>query len=114
MLLSTPIFSTSSFVFLIPAVSTIFNGMPFIFMYSSIVSLVVPSISLTIALFSPSIKFKRDDLPTFGFPIIAVLIPSFKILPFSKLFFNFNNFSSTLFNVSFIFLFVVSSMSYSG
>jgi len=46
-------------------------------MYSSIVSLVVPSISLTIALFSPSIKFKRDDLPTFGFPIIAVLIPSF-------------------------------------
>ena len=88
--------------------------MPFIFMYSSIVSLVVPSMSLTIALFSPSIKFKRDDLPTLGFPIIAVLIPSFKILPFSKLFFNFNNFSSTLFNVSFIFLFVVSSMSYSG
>ena len=63
-------------------------------MYSSIVSLVVPSISLTIALFSPSIKFKRDDLPTLGFPIIAVLIPSFKILPFSKLFFNFNNFSA--------------------
>ena len=45
-----PIFSTSSFAFLIPAVSTNFNGISFIVTNSSIVSLVVPSMSVTIAL----------------------------------------------------------------
>ena len=32
--------------------------------------------SLTIALFSPSILFTSDDFPTLGFPIIATLIYS--------------------------------------
>ncbi len=81
--LSTPIRSTTSFVHRIPAVSTIFNGIPFKIISSSSVSLVVPAISVTIALFSPRSKFKRDDLPVFGFPNITVLIPSFIRLPFS-------------------------------
>ena len=54
-LLSTPIDSTISSVSLIPAVSTIFRGIPFIFTNSSITSLVVPAISVTISLFSPNI-----------------------------------------------------------
>ena len=49
------IFSTISSVSLIPAVSTIFRGIPFILTNSSITSLVVPAISVTIALFSPNI-----------------------------------------------------------
>lgn len=49
--LSTPIFSTISSVSLIPAVSIILTGIPSKFMYSSIISLVVPAISVTIALF---------------------------------------------------------------
>ena len=52
---STPIFSTISSVSLIPAVSTIFKGIPFILTNSSITSLVVPAISVTIALFYPKI-----------------------------------------------------------
>ena len=57
----TPIFSTISSVSLIPAVSTIFRGIPLIFTNSSITSLVVPGISVTIALFSPNIEFNRED-----------------------------------------------------
>lgn len=64
--LSTPIFSTISSVSLIPAVSTIFKGIPFMFTNSSITSLVVPGISVTIALFSPKMELRSEDLPTFG------------------------------------------------
>ena len=46
---STPIRSTMSSVSRIPAVSTNFKGTPFTFTYSSIVSRVVPAISVTIA-----------------------------------------------------------------
>ena len=80
---STPIFSTRSSVALIPAVSTIFRGMPLIFTNSSMTSRVVPGISVTMALSSPSIRFIRDDLPTFGLPNMAVFRPSLKILPVS-------------------------------
>ena len=110
---SIPIFSTSFSVFLIPAVSINFKGIPFIFTNSSMVSLVVPSISVTIALSSFRMAFNKDD-PTFGLPIIAVFIPSFIILPLSK---DFNNFSSSAFiciNFSFISLSSISSTSYSG
>ena len=55
--------------------------MPFIVINSSIVSLVVPSISLTIALSSFKILFNKDDFPAFGLPIIAVFIPSLSIFP---------------------------------
>ena len=47
------------------------NSCPFILMYESIASLVVPAISVTITLSSPKILFVKDDLPTFGFPIKA-------------------------------------------
>ena len=77
----TPIFSTSSLAFLIPAVSIIFNGIPSICINSSIVSLVVPSISVTIALYSFRIKFNNDDFPLFGLPKITVEIPSLNIFP---------------------------------
>ena len=61
--------------------SIIFNGIPSITTVSSIISLVVPSIAVTIALSSCKIAFNKEDFPTFGFPIIAVFIPSFKIFP---------------------------------
>ena len=49
----------------------------------STISLVVPGISVTIALLSFSNRFKILLLPTFGLPTITVLIPSVNILPFS-------------------------------
>jgi len=109
-----PIFSTSSFVSLIPAVSISFNGIPLIFTNSSIVSLVVPSYSVTIALSSFKIAFNKDDLPAFGFPIIAVFMPSFITFPLSKLLSSLSNFFFTLSNISVISAFATSSTSYSG
>ena len=82
----TPIFSTTSSVFLIPAVSIIFNKIPSRLILPSTISLVVPSISVTIALSSFNNKFNKLLLPTFGLPTIVVVIPSFKILPFSLFF----------------------------
>ena len=55
--LATPIFSISSYVFLIPAVSTSLKSMPLIVIISSIVSLVVPAMEETIALFSFTVTF---------------------------------------------------------
>ncbi len=86
---STPIFSTSSSVSRIPAVSIIFKPKPFNFMDSSSTSRVVPATLVTIALSSPTKRFKREDFPTFGFPTITVLIPSFKSFPLSALSINF-------------------------
>ena len=112
--LAIPIFSTSSFASLIPAVSINFSGIPSIFTNSSIVSLVVPSYSVTIALSSFKTAFKSDDFPAFGFPIIAVFIPSLISLPLSKLFSKLISFLSTDTNISIIWAFVTSSTSYSG
>ena len=69
---SIPIFSTLSLALRIPAVSTILRGIPLIVTFSSILSLVVPSISVTIALSSFNIVFNKDDLPAFGLPIIKL------------------------------------------
>ena len=55
-------------------------------MYSSIISLVVPAISVTIALFSLNKAFNKDDFPTFGFPTIARLKPSLISFPSSAFF----------------------------
>ena len=59
--------------------------------------------SVTIALSSFKIAFKSDDFPAFGFPIIAVFIPSFIIFPLSKDFSSFSNLSPTLFSIFFIY-----------
>ena len=80
---STPIFSTTSSVSRIPAVSIMFNIIPFKLICSSRTSLVVPAISVTIAFSSPTREFKREDFPAFGFPTITVEIPSFNIFPLS-------------------------------
>ena len=73
------------------------------FTNSSITSLVVPAISVTIALFSPNTAFSNDDLPTFGLPTITVFKPSLRILPLSavsfNLFISFCNSSDFYFNV---------------
>ena len=82
-LLFTPILSTISFVFLIPAVSIKSSFTPLIIIVPSTISLVVPSISVTIAFSSCNKLFSRLLFPTFGLPTIAVLIPSFIIFPFS-------------------------------
>ena len=92
---STPIFSTTSSVSRIPAVSIIFKEMPFRFRCSSSTSLVVPAISVTIARSSPRSTFNREDFPAFGFPRMTVRTPSFIILPSSQL-------SSNLFIASMI------------
>jgi len=112
--LAIPIFSTSSLAFLIPAVSINFKGIPCIVTNSSIVSLVVPSYSVTIALSSFNKAFKSDDFPAFGFPIIAVFIPSFNNFPLSKLFSNTSKSFPTCSSIDCTWLFVTSSTSYSG
>ena len=78
---STPICSTRSSVSRIPAVSMSLSGTPLILTYSSITSRVVPSISVTMALSSRKRLLSRLDLPTLGRPMIAVEIPSRRILP---------------------------------
>ena len=77
----TPIFSTTSSVLRIPAVSIMRREMPCSTMLSSRISLVVPAISVTMALSSPTNIFKREDFPALGFPRITVLIPSFISFP---------------------------------
>ena len=54
---------------------------PLIVICSSNVSLVVPGISVTIALSLLDKVLSKEDLPALGFPKISVLIPSFKICP---------------------------------
>ena len=83
---STPIFSTISSVLRIPAVSIRFKVIPPILICSSNASLVVPSISVTIALSSFARAFNRLDFPALVFPKITVLIPSRIIRPFSAFF----------------------------
>ena len=87
---STPIFSTISCVSWIPAVSIIFRLIPCRLIVSCRASLVVPAISVTMALSSPNSIFRREDLPAFGFPTMTVEIPSFISLPLSAVS---NNFS---------------------
>ena len=68
-------------VSLIPAVSIMLHIMPLITIFPSTISLVVPSISVTIAFSSSRRVFRRLLFPTFGFPIIPIFIPSFINLP---------------------------------
>ncbi len=111
---STPIFSTVSSVSLIPAVSIIFKGTPLILTYSSMVSLVVPGTSVTIARFSFNRKFIRDDFPTFGFPSITVFMPSFNIFPVSAVFMSLLSSGAKLLHKVLTLSIVISSSSYSG
>jgi hypothetical protein len=60
---------------LIPAVSINRNKIPSMFINSSIVSLVVPAMSLTIALFSFNKLFSNVLLPALGFPTMATRTP---------------------------------------
>ncbi len=58
--------------------------MPPMLISSSIVSLVVPAISLTIALSSFKRAFKSVDFPTLGSPTMATGIPFFITFPTAK------------------------------
>ena len=64
-----------------PAVSIKRNNMPPMTKVSSIVSRVVPWMSLTIARSSPNRALSRVDLPTLGAPIMATGIPCLMALP---------------------------------
>ena len=99
----TPIFSTTSSVALIPAVSMIFRPIPCRRIDSSRTSLVVPATSVTMALSSPTRMLRRDDLPALGFPTMTVLIPSFRTLPLSAELISFSHLprSSWIFGRSF-------------
>ena len=48
---------------------------------SSIISLVVPGISVTIAFSLLASILRSDDLPALGLPTITVLIPSLRRIP---------------------------------
>ena len=80
---STPIFSIISSALRMPAVSITCKLISWSLIFSSIISLVVPAISVTIAFSSPANIFNKEDLPAFGFPTITVFTPSFIIFPFS-------------------------------
>ena len=71
----TPIFSTTSSVSWIPAVSEIRSFTAPTVTDSVITSLVVPAISVTIALSYPASKLKNVDFPVFGAPAITVFTP---------------------------------------
>ena len=78
--------STTSSVFLIPAVSIRLRVIPDRLIISSRVSLVVPSISVTIALSSLASTLSRLDFPALVFPKMTVRTPSCIILPLSHVF----------------------------
>ena len=114
-LFSTPIFSTILSVFLIPAVSTIFKIIPFRVIDPSTISLVVPSISVTMAFSSSNREFNRLLLPTFGLPIIPIFIPKVNILLSLDLFIISISFCLNSFILGYISLLVNYSISsYSG
>ena len=100
-----------SSVFLIPAVSIIFSGIPLTIKEPSTMSLVVPGTSVTIAFSSSSSEFKRLLFPTFGLPIIPTLIPSLITLLSSDFFIISSNFSLNFFISGNILSFVNTSLS---
>jgi hypothetical protein len=51
-----------------PAVSTMFSGMPSTWIVSLTLSRVVPAIGVTMATSEPASAFSSDDLPTVGWP----------------------------------------------
>ena len=76
-----PSVSITSDVSRIPAVSINLNSVPSITQVSSITSLVVPAMSETIALSSPTSAFNRVDFPAFGAPRMAIGTPDFIAFP---------------------------------
>lgn len=74
---SIPRFSIVSVVSRMPAVSMKRNVVPVILTVSSMTSRVVPWMSLTIALSSPTRALSNVDFPAFVSPIIATGIPFF-------------------------------------
>ena len=83
LLRSTPIASTTSDVSRMPAVSVSRRGMPRREICSSIVSRVVPGMSVTMLRCSPRKRFISEDLPTLGLPTMATERPSRRIFPSS-------------------------------
>ena len=91
---STPIFSTSSSVSRIPAVSMRLIATPSFSILSSRLSRVVPAMSVTIALSLPQSALSKDDLPTLATPTIATSMPSRTIAPVRAVASNFSTCSS--------------------
>ena len=113
--LSTPIFSIESSLCLIPAVSNRCKVIPLRLISPSTTSLVVPGILVTIAFSSPNKAFNKDDLPTFGLPTMATLIPSLIILAFSASLINsLISFTISLHEEIIFSLLAISISSYSG
>ena len=114
LLFSIPILSMVSSVSLIPAVSVNTTGISLMTSVSSMVSLVVPGMSVTIALFSPMRAFISEDFPTLGFPIIEIFRPSLIIRPVSDVESSLSIFSF-IFKIDFFRLsYVICSISSSG
>ena len=81
---SIPIFSMVSSVSLMPAVSMNRNVLPLIFKVSSMVSRVVPAMSETMALSSPSKALRIVLFPALVSPTIATGVPLLMVLPSLK------------------------------
>ena len=98
---SIPISSTLLSAFLIPAVSTNLKGIPSIVTNSSIVSLVVPAISVTIAFSSPARRFNKEDcldLETLNNDDFnSILHSGYELEGFIKMFFKKEEAFSTMF-----------------
>ena len=60
--------SLTFFLRLMPAVSIMLKLNPYLLTYESVLSLVVPGISLTICLLRSTIELINEDLPAFGLP----------------------------------------------
>ena len=58
-----------------PAVSESLTGTPPIIIPSSMMSRVVPGMSVTIARLRPTMAFSNDDFPALGRPAITALTP---------------------------------------
>ena len=76
-----PMLSTTSLLSLSPAVSTKRRVIPFHSRVSSMLSRVVPAMSVTIALSRPVSALSREDFPTLVSPTIATVMPFFTTDP---------------------------------
>lgn len=81
---SMPRFSMASVVVRRPAVSMKRYVTPPMVAVSSMVSRVVPGMSLTMARSSPTRRLRMEDLPALGLPMMATGMPFLMALPVEK------------------------------
>lgn len=81
-----PVFSAASSILLVPTMSAEFGIVPPVLVYSSDASLIIPTVSIAVTLSIPADAFGESSFPTFNFPVVAIFVPSFEVLPLSRIF----------------------------